>query len=450
MSTEKKPGSKQIYCLNGMRFLSMTWVMICHFAMDMPYLLGWTITPFFVSFQRPLFKYTQRIYLQPARYTMEVIYNGYVSVDSFFFMGGCLLACISFKEMDAMLKRGNGKIGGKMWAQFWTMYYVQRYIRLTITYAFIIGLLVTYGKLFRGTLEDPIMNMVEACEEQWYWNLLYVNNFWNDNGNLCLNQSWYLSTDMQLYVFSPLILYPLWRIRGKFRKAVLCLFWTVLALVIPFAVTIAKDFPIHYRSTTESIEGDFFKWFYHAPWMRLTTYLPGIFTGLLLHETRGVKIKGLNWPTALIGWMAAFATGLAVVYGVNFTSVFNSTAEEKTTIENAFYNSFGKMSWAVCLAWIVFVSEKGFGGVINSILSWSAFMPLAKLCYIAFLVHLPMTRLVFTFLTYDPHIDYFLLVVWGLTFIVAVMFVSLFIYLLIELPFGMLQKHIFTPRKKDK
>ena len=49
LSTEKKPGSRQIYCLNGMRFLSMSWVMVGHFALDMPFAISYTIEPYIVS-----------------------------------------------------------------------------------------------------------------------------------------------------------------------------------------------------------------------------------------------------------------------------------------------------------------------------------------------------------------------------------------------------------------
>jgi peptidoglycan/LPS O-acetylase OafA/YrhL len=44
--------------------------------------------------------------------------NGYISVDSFFFMGGCLLTFLTFKELDRVKGRLNV-----------IMFYVHRYIR---------------------------------------------------------------------------------------------------------------------------------------------------------------------------------------------------------------------------------------------------------------------------------------------------------------------------------
>ena len=40
-NTEKRPGNSQIHCLNGMRFLSMSWVVVAHC-----YGFGRTLIPF--------------------------------------------------------------------------------------------------------------------------------------------------------------------------------------------------------------------------------------------------------------------------------------------------------------------------------------------------------------------------------------------------------------------
>lgn len=39
--TTKRPGSGQIYCLNGMRFLSMTWIMSGHIFDWCLYFMPW-------------------------------------------------------------------------------------------------------------------------------------------------------------------------------------------------------------------------------------------------------------------------------------------------------------------------------------------------------------------------------------------------------------------------
>lgn len=51
-------------------------------------------------------------------FMMQAIFNAAVSVDTFFFLSGTLVAYLTFKELD----RSKGRIN-------WFMFYVHRYIR---------------------------------------------------------------------------------------------------------------------------------------------------------------------------------------------------------------------------------------------------------------------------------------------------------------------------------
>ena len=65
--------------------------------------------------------------------------------------------------------------------------------------------------------------------------LLYINTFLPTS---CLGQTWYLSCDMILFIFSPLFIYSFWR--GKFgvcQKVAGLLWWAVALLAsISFSV----------------------------------------------------------------------------------------------------------------------------------------------------------------------------------------------------------------------
>lgn len=52
------------------------------------------------------------------------------------------------------------------------------------------------------------------CEKYWFAALLHIQNFVNPN-NICLSHTWYLSPDFQLFLLSPLLVYPLWRFGRK-------------------------------------------------------------------------------------------------------------------------------------------------------------------------------------------------------------------------------------------
>eukprot|EP00088_Acartia_fossae_P071930 TRINITY_DN9986_c0_g1_i1.p1 TRINITY_DN9986_c0_g1~~TRINITY_DN9986_c0_g1_i1.p1 ORF type:complete len:242 (+),score=44.12 TRINITY_DN9986_c0_g1_i1:32-727(+) len=52
------------------------------------------------------------------------------------------------------------------------------------------------------------------------------------------------------------------------------------------------------------------------------------------------------------------------------------------------YNTFQRLAWNGALAWVIFSCVKGYGGMINEFLSWSAFAPLSRLTFCSYLIHM--------------------------------------------------------------
>ena len=46
--------------------------------------------------------------------------------------------------------------------------------------------------------------------------------------------------------------------------------------------------------------------------------------------------------------------------------------------------------WALFLSWLTFACATGRGGLITRFLSWNGFVPLSRLSFGVYLVHLPM------------------------------------------------------------
>ena len=415
----------------------MSWVFVGHFAIDIPFLLSWTIQPFFVS-EKPKKQVRFEVIdvckcFQPARYALEPIYNANVSVDSFQFISGCLVAVIAFKAMDKV------KENGLSWAKFWFGFYVQRYIRLTVVYAFVIALQTTYFRFALGNFERFNIEETRRCQENWYINLLYANNIWKVTEQ-CITPTWYLAMDMQLYVFSPLLLYPLWR--GNLTwKSIACGFWLLFSAAVPFSIIYAKDWPLSWRRTDAPFEVDYQWVVAYASWARTGAYVCGIIVGYFLHITKN-KAVTLKAPVVMAGWIAAFVTGWIVVYGVDYTDYYNE-GDEKTRLEHAFYVGFYRLAWGAALGWLTFACARGYGGIVNAILSWRAFMPLAKLTYAAYLIHISSMRFMMTYVRYEVATDFFFMSCWGLTAFAVTIAAAFVIYLLVELPFGRLQKMLF-------
>ena len=100
-----------------------------------------------------------------------VIANATVSVDTFFFLSGLLVAYILLRE----LKRSKGRFNP-------ILYYLHRFIRLTPPLAMVVALVAT---LFRYMGNGPIWNRMEiqaeACQEEWWKTVFYVSNIRMDD-----------------------------------------------------------------------------------------------------------------------------------------------------------------------------------------------------------------------------------------------------------------------------
>lgn len=72
---------------------------------------------------------------------------------------------------------------------------------------------------------------------------------------------------------------------------------------------------------------------------------------------------------------------------LNVVVVVVKDARRMDVAEYAIFFSLTKLAWAIAIAWIIFACHYGYGGVVNSILSGSAFLPITRLCFSAYLVH---------------------------------------------------------------
>ena len=58
-----------------------------------------------------------------------------------------------------------------------------------------------------------------------------------------------------------------------------------------------------------------------------------------------------------------------------------------TVTEQVLFNVLSRLTWGIALAFVVYACHSGYGGWLNSGLSWSFWTPLARLCFVTFLIH---------------------------------------------------------------
>jgi peptidoglycan/LPS O-acetylase OafA/YrhL len=411
-------------CINGIRFISMTWVLFGH-GFGQMLVTAKNIAPL-LDANGPFF----------GNLAFEPMLNAFPSVDSFFFIGATLLSYTTLKALDTT-KGGNIK--------FWIMYYVHRYIRLTGVYAVILGLMATlYRFCAYGPNSAPMDLEHRECRETLWTNLLYVNNLHWVTGHVseCMGETWYMANDMQFFVISPIFLLAIWK--STMLGLILGLLALVAGTIAPMVVIYQNDFPLSMLDFTDA-ERNYYKNFYIVPWCRFQPYIVGLLFGWLLHRLRDQpKLKLSPFLVTWI-WAVAGTVGALVIYGLHpyEGETLNPDSDISMTLR-VVYGGLHRVAWSVCLGWVILASVKHSGGPINSILSWHAWVPLARLSYCIYLVHLKVMPFTMSLPSFSVHYTHALGVYWVLAMLCLSIFVAYIMVILFEAPIVHLEKIVFA------
>jgi peptidoglycan/LPS O-acetylase OafA/YrhL len=156
----------------------------------------------------------------------------------------------------------------------------------------------------------------------------------------------------------------------------------------------------------------------------------GLILGYVIFK-QGTKVK-LNKVVVCLGWILATACNLAVVFGMyNYLAMGPVPSQAASLL----YNGFGRTARSIGVAWVIYACITGHGGFVNSILSWKVFIPLSRLTYCGYLLHL---YIMYNFLIDQKnslHFDQFLTSVLYCGFIVISLVLAFVMSLAFELPF---------------
>lgn len=365
-----------ITSVNGVRVLSMWWVILGH-------------TYLWLLIFRTLNDVAIGINIT-HRFSFEAVNSAFFSVDSFFLLSGLLVGYIAFRRME----KNDGKLP-------LFQFYFHRFWRLTPSYMFTILFFTNLfpylgdGPFWYGSQWDsPEAN--NPCVDKWWTNLLYINNFYPKSLMFeCLGWSWYLANDMQFYVISPLVLFLVYRFHWKGVSVgvggLLTLSLSVTAVIIGvYNLNVLEAGDIEVGFQKQQPGDNYSDLVYIKPYCRISPYLVGIALGYLIFiEMTAPHKSPLNkvprQTVAVIGWCLATILGLTIVYGIYGATKHGGKPFNKT--ENILYGTFSRFTWGLSLAWVIYACNKGYGSLVNKILSASYWIPLSRLTYSAYLVH---------------------------------------------------------------
>ncbi|XP_030746011.1 nose resistant to fluoxetine protein 6-like [Sitophilus oryzae] len=226
MSIPTSPDHIKLRPLQGMRFYTMFCIVMSHT------LLG--------IFSGPISntRYTEDM---TKKFLNMMVANGWYIVQSFFVISGFLTA---YNFFDMKLKKKTLSNSFFPWAIF------LRYIRIVPAMFVVMALHSTWlVHTFNGPYWDEFVGQeYRNCRNNWWANILLVNNHVN-LPEICMQHSWYLSADMQIFILAMVVLF----IIHKYPEKVLHIFGVVLGigLIVPGIVAYIRKYDILYRQYPE-------------------------------------------------------------------------------------------------------------------------------------------------------------------------------------------------------
>ena len=201
-----------------------------------------------------------------AAWPFLIVEAGLFAVDTFFFVGGFLVAYVFLRE--------HVKTGLK-----YPLAILNRYLRFVPSY--LLAILLFYSimpHLGSGPYWNFQIAQVNNCDRIWK-PLLFVDNLVDNGATQCMGWGWYLQNDMQLFIYSVflLLIYEKSRTVGY-----LTIFFSVAA---SFAFNMQQTFDNQYRHPLHITDmanwGNYMLDVYMKPWARCPPYLYGLALGLL-------------------------------------------------------------------------------------------------------------------------------------------------------------------------
>jgi len=210
-----------------------------------------------------------------------------------------------------------------------------------------------------------------------------------------MNWTWYLANDTQFYILAPGILALMILVQKSLKGKSTAVIFNFLFIAGMCAISMIVTGIITGVYNIPALTGDYIlpnnpraaqvpmimDRIYVKPYVRIPPYLIGMFLGYIFHKDIKPSKSVVVW-----GWITAFIGGMIVVYGP--WKVFKAHGTFFTDGENVMYAATHRVIWSCAVAWVIYACHYQYGGFVDKLLSWKVFLPLSRLTYNTYLVHL--------------------------------------------------------------
>ncbi|XRB13867.1 acyltransferase 3 domain-containing protein [Pseudoscourfieldia marina] len=405
------PAKSPTDCLNGMRVLSMLWIIMGHTFM-MPAAIA--------GFDNPL-DVLSNDYGAKNSWKMQAILGGEMSVDTFFMMSGFLFIWVCYPQA---MKTKSGRLP-------YAGVVAHRYMRITPALSFC---LMLYYKVFAFYGNGPfnaryVHSINRRCDTSWWTELLYIQNFypWNSD-DVCMGWTWYLGNDFIFFLVSPLFLMlftsggmaasP----RARHSNAVVGTVFLVAAIV---GCTIGQIFLVYRHNLGVNIFDSHYArytyWSYNKPYTRFPAWGIGMLCALFCklefsprssrtaaaeasspapeqdsdgqEEEQQVQqsYTGMDIlrsvPSSWHHAAVVLAAGTMAYIVLIVTEDFKGKGNNWSVFQEMLWLSFARPMWALCCGVVTLSCATGHVPLVSDFLGHPIWVVPARLTFNAYLVH---------------------------------------------------------------
>ncbi|KAK9874066.1 hypothetical protein WA026_002422 [Henosepilachna vigintioctopunctata] len=270
---------------------------------------------------------------------------------------------------------------------------VNRYIRLTPPLAILLAIQCT---LLVHTPKGPYWEHIVGeeyrnCRKNAWTNLLYINNHVNPS-EMCMQQTWYMAADTQLFVLALLIL-------AAMKKYKTNITWIlsislVIGVSIPGILAFLNNYDILIRVYPEAmydylLSNEAWHVLYSSGYSNIGAYVIGIIFGYLYYTYRNVNLVTTKIHVVLY-FLLSYGLSLGII---SLAFPMYDLSYSYSNMESAIYWSSGKNIFSLAIAIGMFGMSQKLGWFSLWLCRWKAVQVLGRLTYSAYLIHVFLLRL---------------------------------------------------------
>ncbi|CAN7992784.1 unnamed protein product [Ixodes hexagonus] len=356
----KDEASRHLQAFHGLRALSIIWVVwVHHYAYN-------DISVYSGA------KMARKLVVQ---YNTQLFNNGWLAVDTFFFISGFFL-------VYAVSKQGHSFGVAKM-----VIYTVVRWWRLIPLACIGICMLILIRFFGDGPLWSELIGAeIEKCKKYWWLLALNGQNFLRHD-ELCLVPYWYISVDTQLHIIF------IGFVALSFQRTCLAFVLMGLMVIVGILVVMAQTLFNDYQPTALFVAGDllFSKHLLSEVYFRPYTHFGPFCLGIAVAYAYISKLTHLRIGKALqaVCWTVSLCSCTVIL----FCTKEWGGGDVPGPWASAAYAGTHRLGWGLCLAWLVVACVSGRGGIVNAILSSRLLVPISRMSYAIYVLHVPLVWL---------------------------------------------------------